>query len=1163
MGKVQGYLKKLAAAVLTLSMLPCVSYPVQAATEVTTVDLEDIHNYRQSFTYVDLRSVMNRGFADDAASDGIGGWADQGPTNDMSCYKDRGIVDYNGIKFDIVEPNQNNGNSAIVLRGQNDASVPDSVEIAVDAKCEGLYFLHASPWLNKDEDVGSYTLVYEDGTEHTVELQGGQQSFNWWGTTKSDYATIVWQGNNDSSTVSLTLFPVANPNPEKKISKIVAKTIGAGPYNCIVAITLTDAGPYLPKEKEVNIGNPDTSDWYPYQYVVDSGEVAGTALDMSYLLDAPAGKHGYITTDGEDMYFEDGTRFNAWGISVAGAEGMCPDYDEAEIMADRIAQLGFNTARFHITTFSTSTKAGFDLVDSSTRRTGGVSLESMDKFCYLLKCLKDRGIYYGMDLQTGGMLWLDNNLHDTEYMDGLTRGANFFDEDVVKLLDQIAENVLTYKNPYTGMTIGEDPAFLFASMYNETGFMYVDGWENWDYYYPHLKELYNNWLLERYPTRADLEAAWTEPESNMKALQPNEDQTKGTVELDSYSQRKKANNRRYEDALEFTNSVFATNMVDRFSRIREWAPHALLTGTTCFTSGRDDLGNFYVNAKYGDFYSEQCYFYLAFGNGEHTAAGTSISEPKPALIDNNINNLRVWVYCNIYGKPYFQTEWDNGMPNPYRSEYTLLMSAFSQFQNWNPFLFAWSYANNYKDIMSETEKGRYVQSQHETNRRPEMVHALPAMALITMRDDVTEAEKGYYPKRMQNNEVFNRNNQYMTADGSWAWVGKSGGKFVDDIAYDPDFNDNDMYQLKLEGDKTGIYNSYTNELSTNINTQVFQVNTERTQAASGKIDRVELQDVIFDIENDFSTVYLQSRDEETTSIHDASRLLMTLVGDTRMTGQKMTEDGREYLNGGTGPLLCEPIKGTITIKSQNDYEVWALKPNGQRKFKLATTKTPEGYTQITTQASDRTMSYEIIRTKEASVNPVNEKVPYVDESVYDDFFTDLGAWQDDKDKIERIYMQGFMNEVAPGRIAPEQPITRGAAANLLASAFGYTSDEDPGFLDVNDAHEYYKQICGIAKYGVIIGDENGNFRPDEPVTRQDFLLMMKKALDKSLKGRTTKNGPAAESFSDYYQVSDYAKPAVTEMIALDYPEFENNEIRPKDYMARGDVCVLLYNILWE
>ena len=91
---------------------------------------------------------------------------------------------------------------------------------------------------------------------------------------------------------------------KKLISAFIIVALGAGA---------------LPVYSAQNELNPDTSDWFVYEYPT-SAEVAGTPLDVSSLLDAPAGKHGFLTgTEGERFKFEDGTtvRFNGINVSLS------------------------------------------------------------------------------------------------------------------------------------------------------------------------------------------------------------------------------------------------------------------------------------------------------------------------------------------------------------------------------------------------------------------------------------------------------------------------------------------------------------------------------------------------------------------------------------------------------------------------------------------------------------------------------------------------------------------------------------------------------------------------------------------------------------------------------------------------------------------------------
>jgi hypothetical protein len=124
----------------------------------------------QNFTPLDLRQVANRGFADDVADDGVGGWGDGGPNNDLRSFTLYGNQNFCGVDFDIINPAKNDDKSCIVLSGQNDKRLPVSVELDVNQKAGGAYFLHAASWASTSN--GKYIFVYADGTEAEVENIG-------------------------------------------------------------------------------------------------------------------------------------------------------------------------------------------------------------------------------------------------------------------------------------------------------------------------------------------------------------------------------------------------------------------------------------------------------------------------------------------------------------------------------------------------------------------------------------------------------------------------------------------------------------------------------------------------------------------------------------------------------------------------------------------------------------------------------------------------------------------------------------------------------------------------------------------------------------------------------------------------------------------------------
>ena len=71
-------------------------------------------------------------------------------------------------------------------------------------------------------------------------------------------------------------------------------------------------------------------------------------VDISFAFgdEKPAGKHGFVRTEGESLVFEDGTPARFWGVCFNGGANF-PSHDYAEKVAARLAQTGINIVRFH------------------------------------------------------------------------------------------------------------------------------------------------------------------------------------------------------------------------------------------------------------------------------------------------------------------------------------------------------------------------------------------------------------------------------------------------------------------------------------------------------------------------------------------------------------------------------------------------------------------------------------------------------------------------------------------------------------------------------------------------------------------------------------------------------------------------------------------------
>ena len=125
---------------------------------------------------IDVRAVANRGFRDDVADDGQGGWSDQGPNIDLRGFP-TGLQYFGGVPFQVgAEPH-----CCIVLK--SDArpfpeKFPDDATVPLGYPVEGLWFLHGAAYSGSGP-IGFYEVQYADGTTQQIPLIAEENIRDW------------------------------------------------------------------------------------------------------------------------------------------------------------------------------------------------------------------------------------------------------------------------------------------------------------------------------------------------------------------------------------------------------------------------------------------------------------------------------------------------------------------------------------------------------------------------------------------------------------------------------------------------------------------------------------------------------------------------------------------------------------------------------------------------------------------------------------------------------------------------------------------------------------------------------------------------------------------------------------------------------------------------
>jgi hypothetical protein len=908
--------------------------PIAPGAGITELSLKELEAKKDSFQTISLAQCSNKNFQDDPPGSG---WTGQG-TNSVYGMP-MGIHRFNGVPFDVSSLPKA---QCLVLRGQNNQSFPSQAVIPVGSKASALYFLQGAAWASPK--VGSYQVVYNDGTQEDISLRNNVEVFDWWTPGTSPVARIGWTGANpQKDPVGLTLLCWPNPHPEKTITQITASTPGDASYLMLASLTLGKEGAYLPK---IQPKVYDTKDWFN-ALPVNVKTRQGTALDISGFLDAPAGKHGKLGTKDENFVFSDGTSARFWGINLVASSNF-PTHEQADWLAQALSQMGVNMTRHHHMDAAWTNRNIFgNKADTLT-----LDPESLDRFDYLVAQLQKKGIYQYFDLIVHRQALAADGVRDPENVPRGYKIEGEFDPTLIKLEQGYIQQLLSHKNSYTGKTYAEDPAVCLMEVMNEDSLFYREG-DLGEYgipsptYRQEFNALFNQWLVSHFKNRKVLEKIWIPgtDEAGLKGLQAGEDPKKGTVEV--ISNWRNADRKAYTRARQLDTFRFYYDTQLNFYRtqrdfVRSLGGMALITGSNHWTDIPADL---YANAQM-DYIDRHNYWANPEGGWGYSPDVTF--DPRSMLKDSQGNLMNPLGLKRVLGMPYIITEWQSAAPNDFREEAELAMAAACDLQGWSALQFAFSHSDTFEGALD---------NNFNVDNQPAQRALWPATALLFHRQDLKESNTEAF-QSFTDDQALDPASTYSLSP-LLAWTRKTGVRFTGESSQPADYT-----ALTYGVEKSKWVRSQTGEITYDYGRGQLIVDSPRTQGFSGfpAGGPLTLSGVRIDLRNDYGLVLVQSL--ENKPISESNRLLVTAVGNAINTGMETVPAGNRLKNPGKEPVLVEPMKGTVTVlQMKGDWskvKVYALDASGTRIKEIPSSRENKNLV-FEMKPEYQALNYEVVR----------------------------------------------------------------------------------------------------------------------------------------------------------------------------------------------------------
>ncbi|MDF9840125.1 MULTISPECIES: Ig-like domain-containing protein [unclassified Paenibacillus] len=149
---------------------------------------------------------------------------------------------------------------------------------------------------------------------------------------------------------------------------------------------------------------------------------------------------------------------------------------------------------------------------------------------------------------------------------------------------------------------------------------------------------------------------------------------------------------------------------------------------------------------------------------------------------------------------------------------------------------------------------------------------------------------------------------------------------------------------------------------------------------------------------------------------------------------------------------------------------------------------------------------------------------------------------------------------------PEQKVTRAEFAVMLSRGLGLLGDRETAqrFSDVQASTQTGDYIGAAAKAGIITGNTDGTFRPNDNITREQLAIMIIRAMEYT-KHPITLSGTAASALSAFKDrnkiqnaAAEFVAKAVQEGIILG---MTTTEFQPQGNATRAQAAVMLQRML--
>lgn len=177
---------------------------------------------------------------------------------------------------------------------------------------------------------------------------------------------------------------------------------------------------------------------------------------------------------------------------------------------------------------------------------------------------------------------------------------------------------------------------------------------------------------------------------------------------------------------------------------------------------------------------------------------------------------------------------------------------------------------------------------------------------------------------------------------------------------------------------------------------------------------------------------------------------------------------------------------TLTVKPDDGYKLDKIAVTDSQNKEVELTEKNGKYT-FKMPSRDVTVKAEFVPVVSPSPEPSGSPSPSPD--TWKNPFPDVKDTEWYIEAIEFACTKGLMNGYSNGNFGPEDTITRAQFAQIIYNKAGRPQAWSGKFSDVTTGW-YANAVNWAAAEGIVTGIGGGKFAPDRPITRQDLAVML-------------------------------------------------------------------------